>query len=131
MLGYKEVSENPDEAKKTPEGIIRFLRYSTDLTIGCLFDIEAARQKLQSKEKRIDQVNKSSNFEVEQLKQKLMEKDGELKQVAKRMQNWKLNTAKSLASKLEKKIANELAIRREQQHNSQVERWLSSNGECK
>ena len=43
------------------------------------------------------------------------------------MQSWKLSTAKSLAVKLEKKIAEELSVRRELQNNMVVENWLQSN----
>lgn len=45
------------------------------------------------------------------------------------MQQWKLSTAKSLAAKLEKKIAEELSLRREEQHNLHIERWLNGNRE--
>ena len=57
----------------------------------------------------------------------MKEKDQELKEIAKRMQQWKVTTARSLALKLEQKIAAELEARRETNHNSTVEKWLSNN----
>ena len=109
-FSHKETLENPEQAQKSPDQILRYLRYSTDLTISCLFDIESEKQKLQSSEKRLSTDSKSSSSEIEKLRNKLEEKDNELKEIARRMQSWKLSTAKSLAAKLERKIGEELSI---------------------
>ena len=124
---HKTTLSNLEEVKKSPDEILRYLRYSTDLSITCLFDLENKTQSASNLEQKINSTNESHKLEIQNLKNKLEEKDNEIKEVARRMQSWKLSTAKSLAVKLEKKIAEELSVRRELQNNMVVENWLQNN----
>ena len=106
----------------------RHLRASSDQIINALFELDSERQKSQVKERRLGEEREKAEKTAGTLRARLDEKDGELREVARRMQQWKLTTARSLAAKLEKKIASELAQRREEQaQNRNIERWLSSS----
>ena len=138
--------------------LLRHLRLSTDQIIGVIFELDSEKQRMAVKQRRVSDDKGSHDRAVTSLRKKLEEKDDELKEVAKRMQQWKLTerssiekkyehknkvsfsliftsyfepfliTARSLAAKLEKKIAAELALRREeQQQNRNIENWLSNS----
>jgi len=132
--GYNEKCKTdsvvvPDGGSQfSPDNVLRHLRLSTDQIIGVIFELDSEKQRMAVKQRRVSDDRSSHDKAVMGLRKKLEEKDDELKEVAKRMQQWKLTTARSLAAKLEKKIAAELALRREeQQQNRNIENWLSNS----
>merc|ERR1712071_147416 len=133
ITGLKEkLSKKDQELKDVHTEVTRRIgQYNKERTGGAanqkMMDLLKSRLEKKDRElkevhlevaRRIEQGNleKSKNRDaVEKMRVKLKEREGELETVAESMQQWKVQTAVSLAKELKDKIASELGARKKEQ----------------